>query len=158
MKVVTPELLDRVTEEALASPRLRKNHNLHAGDGARCHRLLNAMEPDSYIPPHCHLDPEKDEGFILMRGRMGIVTFTPTGEVDRVVLLSREVGNLAVDIPHGVYHTALSLMSGTVFYETKAGPYRPLGEDELAPWAPREGSPRVPAYLAWLRGLCGGLG
>ena len=140
MKVVTRELLKQVATEAVNSPRLRKNHNLHKSDESVCHRLLNAIEPASYIRPHRHLDPEKDEAFILMSGRLGIILFSEDGAVTDKALLSHQNGNLAVDIPHGVYHTAVSLEPGTVFYETKAGPYLPLTEAETATWAPVDGS------------------
>lgn len=151
MRVITRQLLSLVTEQARASLRLRMNHNLHPAQGSGCQRLLNAIEPGSYVRPHRHLDPEKDEAAILLRGCLGIVTFSPQGGVEQAVLLSPESGNLAVDIPHGVYHTALSLSPGTVFYEAKAGPYLPLLEDEKAPWAPDEGDPAVVSYL---EGLC----
>lgn len=151
--VVTRQLLAQVAEEARRSPRLRKNHNLHPCDESRCHRLLNAVEPASYIRPHRHLDPEKDEAFILLGGRLGIIRFADDGRVEETVLLSPESGNLAADIPHGLYHTAVSLQPGTVFYETKAGPYLPLTEAETAAWAPHDGDPAVPPYLEMLRGL-----
>ncbi|NTW99779.1 MAG: WbuC family cupin fold metalloprotein, partial [Geobacteraceae bacterium] len=130
MKIITRQLVAQVSSEARQNPRLRANYNLHPSDESRCHRLLNAIEPGSYIRPHRHLDPEKDEAFILMCGRLGVVTFTDDGTVAETALLSLVDGNLAVDIPHGVYHTALALESGTLFYETKAGPYRQLSEDE----------------------------
>ena len=155
MKIITRELFDHLTAEALRTPRLRKNHNLHPADDSRCQRLLNAIEPLSYIRPHRHLDPEKDEAFILLRGRLGIISFTATGIVVQTVLLSPYGGSLAVDIPHGVYHTAVSLESGTVFFECKAGPYLPLADDEKAPWAPEDSDPVAPAYLEELRGLFG---
>src|SRR5450631_4320072 len=145
--IVTRELLARITAEARNSPRLRKNHNIHPSDESRCHRLLNAIEPASYIRPHRHLDPEKDEAFILMSGRLGIILFSPEGVVEQVVVLSLESGNLAADIPHGCYHSAVSLQPGTVFYEAKAGPYLPLTEAETADWAPLENDPAAPAYL-----------
>jgi cupin fold WbuC family metalloprotein len=153
VKVITRDLLGLVSAEARQNPRLRKNHNIHPSDESRCHRLLNAIEPGSYIRPHRHLDPEKDEAFILMSGRLGIITFTDDGGVAEAVLLSHESGNLAVDLPHGVYQTALSLESGTVFYETKAGPYRQLTEDEKVAWAPEDSDPQAQGYLMQLRSL-----
>lgn len=153
MKIVTTELLRQVSGQARISPRLRSNHNLHPRDDSRCHRLLNAIEPGSYIRPHRHLDPEKDEAFILMSGRLGIITFADDGAATETVTLSRESGVLAADIPHGVYHTALSLEPGTVFYEAKAGPYLPLTEAEKAPWAPGDGDAAAAAYLERLAGL-----
>jgi cupin fold WbuC family metalloprotein len=153
VQVITRELMAQVSAEARLNPRLRKNYNIHPSDESRCHRLLNAIEPDSYIRPHRHLDPEKDEAFILMSGRLGIVTFEDDGTVAETVLLSHDSGNLAVDIPHGVYHTAVSLESGTLFYETKAGPYRQLSEDEKVLWAPEDNDPQAQVYLERLRSL-----
>jgi len=153
VKAVTVELLECLSEQAAASPRLRMNYNLHRSDGSTCHRLLNAMEPDSYIRPHRHLDPEKDEAFIIMSGTLGVIVFGDDGQVRSRLLLSRDSGNLAADIPSGVYHTAVSLEPGTVFYEAKAGPYLPLTEAETAVWAPANGDAEVPAYLCGLRSL-----
>ncbi|MSN26624.1 MAG: cupin fold metalloprotein, WbuC family [Geobacter sp.] len=155
MKIVNSELLDQISSEALSSPRLRKNHNIHRCDESRCHRLLNAIEPGSYIRPHRHLDPEKDEAFILMKGRLGVITFSDDGTVAETVLLSHSGGNLAADIPYGIYHAAVSLEAGTVFYEAKAGPYLPLDESEVAHWSPVDGSQQSQEYLERLRGLFG---
>jgi len=153
MQVITTELVRQISEQARLSPRLRQNHNIHPCNESRCHRLLNAVEPASYIRPHRHLDPEKDEAFILMNGRLGIVVFDDQGRVEQTVVLARESGNLAADIPHGAYHTAVSLASGTVFYEAKAGPYLPLLDAEKAVWAPADGDAAAPAYLEELRRL-----
>jgi cupin fold WbuC family metalloprotein len=152
MKIVTLELLQQLTEAARTSPRLRKNHNLHPSDESRCHRLLNAIEPGSYIRPHRHLDPEKSEAFILLSGRLGLIQFSDTGQVTETVILSRQDGALAADVPSGVFHTAVSLEAGTVFFEAKAGPYLPLGEAETAPWAPPEGDAAA-QYLEQLKKL-----
>ena len=153
MRIVTRELLRQLTEQAKTLPRLRKNLNFHPSDDSRCHRLLNAIEPASYIRPHRHLDTEKDEAFILMAGRLGIIIFSDSGEVMETVLLSHEEGNLAADLPHGVYHTAVCLESGTVFYEAKSGPYIMLSESEKAAWAPADDDAGVPEYLEQLRRL-----
>jgi len=109
--------------------------------------LLNAIEPASYIRPHRHLDPEKDEAFIILKGKLGIIIFSENGAVTQKVLLSHQSGNLAADIQYGVFHTAVSLETGTVFYEAKAGPYLPLTEAETALWAPIDGSEEAAPYL-----------
>jgi cupin fold WbuC family metalloprotein len=146
-RIITQELLDRVTADAKAIARKRKNFNFHTYDEAPCNRLLNAMEPGSYIHPHWHLDPEKDETMMLVRGRMGIIFFDDSGTVSGTALLSPDTGAVGVNIPHGQFHTVISLESGTVFFEAKAGPYRPLTEEEKAPWAPPEGSGEAAGYL-----------
>ena len=151
--VIDQALLAEVTAEAKQAPRRRKNRNFHPADDYPGHRLLNAIEPDSYVMPHRHLDPAKDESIVCLRGRLGIVIFGPSRQVDRNIALSPAGENVGVDIPHGVYHTVLALESGTVFFEAKAGPYVPLAGDEKASWAPVEGDAGVADYLAQLRRL-----
>jgi cupin fold WbuC family metalloprotein len=132
---------------------LRRNYNLHPADDSACHRLLNAVEPASYIRPHRHLDPEKDEAFVLLSGRLGVIQFSDAGAVVETVVLSRENGTLVADVPHGVFHTAVSLEPGTVFFEAKAGPYLPLADDEVAAWSPHETDRAASTYLEQLRTL-----
>lgn len=151
--IITRDLLDLVCGEAKDSPRRRKNLNFHAADEAPCHRLLNAMEQDSYIPPHRHLDPEKDETMIVLRGKLGVIFFDGEGTVRETALLKPGGDAMGVNIPHGDYHTVVCLESGTVFFEAKAGPYRSLTAEERAPWAPVEGSEGSVAYLSRLRRL-----
>jgi cupin fold WbuC family metalloprotein len=146
-------MVAEVAAEAHVNARRRQNRNFHPSAESRCQRLLNAIEPDSYIRPHRHLDVEKDEAFVLLSGRLAIITFDDDGTVAETAVLSAESGNLAVELPHGSYHTALSLESGTVFYEAKAGPYRQLTAEEIAPWAPEAGSPPALAYFDRLRAL-----
>jgi cupin fold WbuC family metalloprotein len=153
MNVVTREQLLRLSEDARLSARQRKNYNLHPANESHCHRLFNAIEPASYIRPHRHLDTEKDETFILVSGRLGIITFSDSGEVTETVILSQQSGKLAADIPHGIYHTAVSLEAGTVFFEAKAGPYLPLSPAENAAWAPSDGDDGVTQYLEQLKNL-----
>jgi len=151
--VIDQALFAELSAEAQQAPRRRKNRNFHPADDYPGHRLLNAIEPGSYVMPHRHLDPAKDESIVCLRGRLGMVVFGPSGQVDRNILLTPAGANIGVDIPHGVYHTVLALESGTVFFEAKAGPYVPLAAAERALWAPAEGEAGVAEYLAGLRRL-----
>jgi cupin fold WbuC family metalloprotein len=148
---ITAELLRDLTAQAQISPRRRRNYNFHSGDEAICHRLLNAVEPDSYVAPHRHLDPNKDETILLLSGRVGIVFFNESGGVTGNAVLDPAASRFGVTIPVGTFHSIVSLAQGTVFFETKAGPYRPLSEQEKAMWAPLENDPAAPAYLMTLR-------
>ncbi len=150
-EIIDRRLLDGVSAAAKAVPRQRRNFNFHPGDESKSHRLLNAMEPDSYIPPHRHLDSEKDETILVMRGRLRVVFFDDKGTITWSGVLSAGGDLVGVNIPHGAYHTVVSLESGTIFFESKAGPYRPLTEAERAPWAPAEGNDEAAPYLAKLR-------
>jgi len=148
---ITAELLRDLTGQAQNSLRRRKNHNFHVNDDAICHRLLNAIEPDSYIPPHRHLDPNKDETILLLSGRLGIIFFDESGHVTSDGVLDPGASRFGVTIPTGIFHSLIGLTSGTVFFEGKAGPYRPLSEEEKAVWAPLENDAAAVAYLATLR-------
>jgi len=87
---------------------------------------------------------------IVLRGILGVVFFDDAGQVSGVVKLIPGGENVAVNIPVGSYHSVLGLEPGTVFFEAKAGPYRPLLPEEKAPWAPGEGDDRAEAYHAGL--------
>ncbi|WP_305047064.1 WbuC family cupin fold metalloprotein [Geoalkalibacter sp.] len=147
MKIIGPSLLDQLTAAARSHPRLRQNHNLHAGYDEPCQRLLNAVEPGSYIRPHRHLDPPRPETFVIMRGRLGVFVFREDGHIEHTLILARDGAAHGVDLPAGAWHTVLALETGTVFFETKPGPYLPLDDKDWAPWAPAEGSVESAGYL-----------
>jgi len=149
--LIDKALLDQVCAEAAASPRRRKNRNFHPTDDHPAHRLLNAMQPDSYIPPHRHLDPNKDETFVVLRGLLGLIVFDDAGGVVQAAKVGAGGTAIGVDIPHGSWHTAVALEPDTVFLEAKAGPYLPFIATEKAPWAPPENSVEVATYLAMLK-------
>jgi len=147
------DALDGLAAEARLAPRRRKNLNLHRSEAEPCNRLLNALEPDTYVPPHCHAAADKDETMVIIRGRLGVVAFDAAGAVTGTALLEPGGAVAAVTIPHGVFHALVALAPGTVVFEAKAGPYRPLQPEERAGWAPAEGAPGAPAYRERLQRL-----
>lgn len=152
-RIIDQATLDLVSEQARASPRKRKNLNFHGCDADASHRLLNAIEPGSYIPPHRHQDAAKDESIVVLRGRIGAVFFDDSGAITESVILEAGGRRPMVNVPHGTFHTVLALEPGTVFFEAKAGPYFPLGASERAPWAPAEGEAGAAGDLSGLERL-----
>lgn len=149
--LIDQAMLDTLIAQAAGSPRRRLNRNFHVSEQAAAQRLLNAIEPGSYVQPHRHRDPAKDESMVILRGRLGVVLFDADGAPRRAALLVPGGAQLGIDIAHGTYHTILALEAGTVVFEAKGGPYQPLDEAERAPWAPREGDAGAAAYLERLR-------
>jgi len=147
--IIDQAVLDAASDAARASPRGRRNRNFHGANESACHRLLNAIEPGSYVAPHRHLDPAKDESIVILRGRLGCVFFDAAGRIERKCMLSPN-DTVGVDIPHGTWHSIVALEPGTVFFEAKAGPYLPLSADETAAWAPREGEDGAAVFCAVL--------
>ena len=145
-------LLDAASRRASDSPRLRKNHNFHASDAEPCNRLLNAIEPGSYVRPHCHLEAVKDETLVVVRGKVGVLEFDSAGQVTGSAVLEAGGDLIGMNVPHGTIHSLVALAPGTIFFEAKAGPYLPLQPEELPVWAPEEGSAAAQPYLEWMRG------
>lgn len=124
--VIDQQLLDEVSASAKASPRLRMNLNFHQSLDEKCHRFLNALEPGTVVPVHHH--PTKDETFIVIRGRVKVITYNGDGEVVESVVLCPEEGSYGVNIPRNVWHT-LECLESAVLFECKEGPFVPH-EDE----------------------------
>ena len=64
--LINKELLDRLTEQAKASPRLRMNYDLRDSEEDESQRMLNAIEPGSIIPIHRHTMTSED--VVILRG------------------------------------------------------------------------------------------
>ena len=121
--IITKQLLDELTAQAKASPRLRMNYNFHHSLDEKCHRMLNAVEPGTEIPIHRH--PDKDESFVVLRGKVRSTTYNDDGSVIESIVLCQEDQQYGVDIPKGVWHKLESLESGSVVFECKEGPFVP---------------------------------
>lgn len=152
-EIIGRNLLDDVSRSASESPRRRKNYNFHVSEQDTSNRLLNAMEPDSYVPPHCHGEASKDETIVAVRGKFGVVFFDGAGAVTGQTVIEPRGENIGVNISHGVFHTLVALTPGSVFFESKAGPYKPLTPQEKATWAPAEGDAQAASYLESLKQL-----
>ena len=147
VQLIGQATLTDLSKEAANSPRLRKNLNFHASNEAQCHRLLNALEPGTYVQPHCHLDPQKEETLVVLKGRFGVLIFDESGNVTKSLVLSPNTEHFGITIPVGVFHSMVALEAGSVFFEAKAGPYVPIAVAEKASWAPAEGDSACATYL-----------
>jgi cupin fold WbuC family metalloprotein len=150
MYIIDNELLDKLSEEARKSPRKRKNYNFHPTLDDPINRMLNALEPDTYAPPHKHENPDKREVFLLMRGSVVVFFFDDEGNITDKILLDKKKGAYGVEVPPRKWHSVFSLETNSVVYEIKDGPYNPNNDKNFAPWAPSEDSEEVNDYLKFL--------
>ena len=121
MKIIDKDLLNEVSSAAKASPRLRMNYNFHHSLEELCHRMLNAVEPGTEIPIHRY--PEKDESFVILRGKVRSTTYNDDGSIIESVVLCAEDGVYGVDIPKNVWHKLEAIEPASVIFECKAGPF-----------------------------------
>ena len=142
-------LLDELTAQAQASPRLRMNMDLRNSAADTSQRMLNAIEPGSVVPIHRHR--KTSETVVVLRGRVveeyyddaGVlvesfvlgdchVADAPRNDVSRNDVPRNDVPMVyALNIPAGQWHTLRALESGTVILEMKDGAYEPIGEGDV---------------------------
>ncbi len=155
MKIINTQLLKEVAAQAKTSSRRRKNYNFHDSLDANVQRMLNAIDPHTYVQPHKHENPDKVEVFIIMTGRALVVEFDDNGDITSHCLLNASEGVLATEIAPRTWHTIISMVTGTVVYELKDGPYSVLDDKNFAQWAPKEGDIDCDDYIqSVLRRCC----
>ena len=121
--VIDDKVLDGLSAQAKDSPRLRMNLNFHQSLDDKCHRFLNAVEPGADIPIHRH--PEKEESFVVLRGKIRVTTYNDDGFIIEDHVLSPSEGRYGVNVEKNVWHTVEALEPGSVIFECKEGPYVP---------------------------------
>ena len=126
---ITQQLLDDLTKQAKASPRLRMNLDLRNSPEERSQRMLNAIEPESIIPIHRHR--LSSETIICLRGRIMEEFYNDRGVCEETIELIPNGPVVALNIPLGQWHSLKSLESGTVILECKDGPWAPLAEEDV---------------------------
>ena len=126
---IDKELLDNLTAQAKASPRLRMNYDLRNSAEDTSQRMLNAIEPESVVPVHRHR--KTSETVVVLRGRVVEEYYDEQGVCYESVEVAPEGSVCALNIPAGVWHTLRSLESGTVILEVKDGAFEPIGPEDI---------------------------
>jgi cupin fold WbuC family metalloprotein len=147
---LSPAQLEEGLRESRTSPRRRMILPIHRGPGDLVQRMLNFLQPGTYVRAHQHPRDSASETLFVISGELGFVTFDADGSPKDAHRLGP--GGL-LDIEARVWHSVLALAEDTVILEIKRGPYN--DEDKVfADWSPEEFSPEAPAHLEALRALC----
>ena len=144
---INSELLRDMMISSRQSKRGRINHNFHFGPTDPLQRMLNSMQPETYLQPHKHENPDKREVFIALTGKFVVVQFDDDGRIADSMILDPSNKDFAAEMDARVYHTIICLEPNSIIYELKDGPYNPLDDKNFAPWAPVEGNPGYQEYL-----------
>lgn len=129
------QLLDTLSKQASNSPRRRFIHRFHEHPDP-VQRMINVVEPDSYVMPHKHEDPDKVEAFIILQGKAAIISFDDSGTIQDCVIIDQNGPAKGVEIVPRTWHCVLSLEPGTALYEVLEGPYETSSHKAFAEWAP----------------------
>lgn len=125
--IIDHHVLNALTAQAKASPRLRMNLDLRNSPEDYSQRMLNAIEPGTELPIHRHRTTS--ETVVCLRGHFEEYFYDEEGRLTDTI--DMVPGGTLINIPVGQWHSLRSLESGTVLLECKDGPWAPLGEEDI---------------------------
>ena len=127
LMIIDKTILDSLTAQAQASPRLRMNLDLRTTPEDNSQRMLNAIEPETVMPIHRHRS--SSETVVCVRGHFEEYFYDDDGRLTDTV--DMYPGGPVINIPPGQWHSLKSLESGTVLLECKDGAWTPLKEEDV---------------------------
>ena len=122
-------LLDELTAQAKASPRLRMNFDLRNSPNDQSQRMLNALEPGTVMPIHRHR--HSSETVVVLRGKVKWVYYNDKKEVTDTFIVAPSSDLVGLSVSMGQWHSLECLESGTVIFESKDGAYEPMREEDV---------------------------
>jgi cupin fold WbuC family metalloprotein len=136
--------------------RKRTHSNIHDSYDEPSQKLFNAINIESYIRPHRHVENKK-EFLIALSGLMTVFMFDDNG----VVVESKNIAPydtqndinscFAVTIAPNVWHTVVARKDNSILLEVKDGPFDPSIAKEYSDWSPSEDSKMANNYLIKLK-------
>ena len=126
---IDTSLLNHLTAQAKASPRLRMNLDLRNTPADQSQRMLNALEPGTVMPIHRHRN--SSETVVVLRGKVKWLYYNDKGELTDTILVEAGGDICGLSVPMGQWHSIECLESGSVILETKDGAWEALGEEDV---------------------------
>lgn len=127
--IIDEKLFDSLTEQAKSSARLRYGMDMRTTPQDQSQRLLNALELGTVMPIHRHQNTT--ETVVILRGRLKWMYYDEQGNLTDEFLLDT-VGEIrGISVPKGQWHSIECLESGTIIFESKDGPWKPLSEEDV---------------------------
>lgn len=146
--VLNKLILSKGKSASRKSSRLRMIQPVQRTQTAKVQRLLNFLQPGTYIRPHRHPLEQATESVCLLSGHLEVLIFNPQGSIHARHHLTTT--SPLIDIEPGVWHGMIAHAPDTVIFEVKKGPYNPETDKEFASWSPEEDSSDVKKFLARL--------
>ena len=150
LNILSTDLFEEGIRLSRLSQRKRIILPIHKSSDASMHRMLNFIQPGSYIRPHNHSLSNKTESVIVLQGAIQFFTFDEKGTVLTKDLIGGSSKNFGVDIEPTVNHAFFAIEPDTIIFETKPGPYDKATDKLFANWAPEEGTEEAWEFMAQL--------
>ena len=135
------QLLDTLSAQAKANPRLRQSYDLRTTPEDQSQRILNAVEPGTILPIHRHRG--STETIIVLRGKVVQHYYNDAGEKTASYELAPNSAQVGKSVPVGQCHALESLEEGSVIFECKDGAYEPLSAEDILEVTQKKGSNRL---------------
>lgn len=139
--------VEKAIELSKLSPRKRIITPFHKSASDKLHRMLNVIQPGSYIRPHSHKVANKCESVIVLRGGICFITFDEAGNVLSHTNIYANTDVFGVDLEANVIHAFFALEQDTVIFEVKPGPYVKELDKGFASWSPEENTPEALEFM-----------
>ena len=127
--VIDSKILDELSAQARANPRLRQAMDLRNSPEDLSQRMLNALEPGTIMPRHRH--NASSETVVVLRGKIEWIFYDNDGNETERVMLDANGEPRMLNVERDRWHSLVCLECGSVLYESKNGAYQPLEEDEV---------------------------
>ena len=122
-------LLNELTAQAKASPRLRMNFDLRNSPNDQSQRMLNALEPGTVMPIHRHR--HSSETVVVLRGKVKWVYYNDKKEITDTFIVAPGSDLVGLSVPMGQWHSLECLETGTVILESKDGAFEPTRPEDV---------------------------
>jgi cupin fold WbuC family metalloprotein len=144
---LTDEIIEKGLEASRTSSRQRIIFPVQRTQESQVQRLLNFMQPGTYIRPHQHPMPHATESIVMLKGAIRFFTFDDEGNRLSDDRLSSGRLPAVIDIEPNVWHSFLVMEKDTIIFECKKGPYNADTDKKFADWSPEEGDPESEIWM-----------
>ena len=138
LKLINRAIVDDLAGSSQNSSRLRSSLMFHEDAADHLQRMVTVAQPGSYVRPHKHQDPDKVEVFVVLRGKLLVVTFAEDGTLSEHVVLGADSGTWGVEVPPATWHMTIPLEPDTAYFEVVEGPWEEHTHKKFPAWAPAE--------------------
>lgn len=127
--IIDKKILDDLSAQTKASPRLRMAMDLRNSPEDLSQRMLNALEPGTVMSIHRHHG--SSETVVVLRGKIEWIFYNNEGKETERVALDANGEPRMLNVERDRWHSLVCLEEGSVLFESKDGAYAPLESDEL---------------------------
>lgn len=144
---LSEQMIESGLRESRNSDRKRIILPIHRQQDAKVQRMINFLQPGTYIRPHKHPLDHASESLVIIQGSIRFYTFDDDGKVSTIHKVNSKPLPGVVDIEPLVWHSFIVLEENTILFECKKGPYDAETDKIFADWSPEEGSNKVKEWM-----------